>query len=573
MSVWAQTMLLWSWQSLLMVGFVLAVVRIARYQSAASRHSFWLLAVLVIAVLPAVNAIVRALPVAAPAVASIPYVTQLSTVAIEALPTAVHPSSPARDFITPSLFGFWIAGVLISAVRSFRTDRRWRRIVRSAGSVDKTGFPVPVGFSREVEAPVLVGTLRPMIVLPADIETWTNAEERSAVLLHELAHFERRDHWVSPIQAFLGAIFFFHPAVRYALRQLVLERELACDEQVLSMGTKPATYAEIILRVAEHSIPGRQSDCPAFNSPGKTLERRIEMILSYPSLATDRWRLPAIVRAAIVLSLASLLLPQRALTAEPPLIPPPTIRVAALQPLMQGISMAATTLTKEATAEPVQAQPAPAAQAVLPALSGTIADPSGAVVPGVTVTLIAASPEPSRTVTTDGAGRFTFPQTVEGQYTLQARLPGFSTVERKIVVRSGEPSVQNFSLPVKSIETVVNVRASRAAATPQNTNSPPPPLRVGGEVAQPNLITQVKPQYPAGARASGVQDFVQLQAIIGKDGTLVSLQVDPIRPGTGNPELVKAAMDAVQQWRYTPGMLNGMPIEIATTITVNFELD
>jgi hypothetical protein len=86
MNVWAQAMLLWSWQSLLMVGFVLAVVRIARYQSAASRHSFWLLAILVIAVLPAVNAIARALNVAAPAVASIPYVTQLPTVAIEALP-------------------------------------------------------------------------------------------------------------------------------------------------------------------------------------------------------------------------------------------------------------------------------------------------------------------------------------------------------------------------------------------------------------------------------------------------------------------------------------------------------
>jgi protein TonB len=95
---------------------------------------------------------------------------------------------------------------------------------------------------------------------------------------------------------------------------------------------------------------------------------------------------------------------------------------------------------------------------------------------------------------------------------------------------------------------------------------------VGGVIAQPNLISQVKPQYPAAARALGIEGFVQLQAIIGTDGVIGALQVDPNGPGTEDIEFIRAAMDAVRQWRYKPGMLNGSAIEIATTITVNFSL-
>jgi len=572
MSTWAQTMLLWSWQSLLLIGFVLAVVRIARSQSAASRHSFWLLAVLVISILPGANAIVRTLPVATPAVAPIAYIAQLPAVAVEALPDAVPSPASARDFVTPSLFALWMAGVLVSAARSLRGHQRWRRVVQSAVTVDQSTFAIPVAYSAEVQAPVLVGMLRPGIVMPANIETWTTAEERHAVLLHELAHVERRDHWIIPVQAFLGAIFFFHPAVRYALRQLVLERELACDEHVLSMGTNPSAYAEVILRVAEHSIPERQSDCPAFNSPGKILERRIEMILSYRSSTAGRWHIPAIARAAIVLALASLLLPPSAVIAETPVPPPPEIRVAAFPPLMQGMSIIASAITKEASAGHVQVTPAQSQTPTpLGTVSGMIFDPGGLVIPGVTVTLAVVPPGSSRTIVTNESGLFSFPQVAPGQYTLQTRLPGFSNTERAIVVRSGETLVQDVSLPLARLMTRMEVTAARPT-TPQNANATSSPRRIGGDIAQPNAISLVKPQYPAAAHASGTEGLVLLQAIIGKDGTIVALQVDPNGPSTGDPDLIRAAMDAVRQWRYRPGMLDGSPIEIATTITVNFSL-
>jgi TonB family protein len=96
--------------------------------------------------------------------------------------------------------------------------------------------------------------------------------------------------------------------------------------------------------------------------------------------------------------------------------------------------------------------------------------------------------------------------------------------------------------------------------------SPPaPPQRVGTDVAQANLISSVAPVYPELARAARVQDYVMLQAVIDKEGKVANLNV--IR---GHPLLNEAAIEAVKQWRYRPQLLAGQPIEVVTTITVNF---
>jgi protein TonB len=94
---------------------------------------------------------------------------------------------------------------------------------------------------------------------------------------------------------------------------------------------------------------------------------------------------------------------------------------------------------------------------------------------------------------------------------------------------------------------------------------PPAPSRIGGNVAQANLLTSVTPVYPPQARVARVKDFVILQASIDKEGKVADLNV--IR---GHPLLNEAAIEAVKQWRYRPQILNGQPIDVITTITVNF---
>jgi periplasmic protein TonB len=93
-----------------------------------------------------------------------------------------------------------------------------------------------------------------------------------------------------------------------------------------------------------------------------------------------------------------------------------------------------------------------------------------------------------------------------------------------------------------------------------------PPVRIS-HMDPGMLISSVEPKYPPLARATRVQGEVLLSAMIGKDGRIENLQVIG-----GHPMLVRAALDAVRQWRYRPTMLNGQPVEVDTTIAVKFSL-
>lgn len=96
----------------------------------------------------------------------------------------------------------------------------------------------------------------------------------------------------------------------------------------------------------------------------------------------------------------------------------------------------------------------------------------------------------------------------------------------------------------------------------------PTRIRVSQGVTQGLKVHDVMPQYPQMAKIARVQGPVVLAAVIGKDGTIQNLHVI----STASPLLNQAALEAVKQWRYRPYILNGEPVEVDTTITVNFTL-
>jgi TonB family protein len=416
---------------------------------------------------------------------------------------------------------------------------------------------------------MLAGIFRPMVLLPADIAVWADPEEQRAIVFHEVAHFERRDHLVNVFQTVIGAILFFHPAIRYALRQLALERELACDEHVLGAGAHPDAYAEALLKVAERAVAGRQSYQPAFNASGKILDMRVTMILNYRPSSLYGSRLAQVVRTAVVCGVAFLLLPERIAVPESPLSLP--VLVAAVPEM---------SFSQETT--PPAPSTAMVAQAVVPgvlpgqvqtgSVSGTVFDRSGAVVPGVTVRLASPVDGSTQTTVTNERGAYAFPRVNVGQYNFEARLPGFVIHSRAMFVQT-TPAVHDVVLYL-AFATVVEVSVAAPQASPAPVAAAAPsqtPIRVGGVIAAPELINQLKPVYPPGAYAKRAQDSVQLDAVIGTDGTVKSLLMNPSQGGS-NLELIQAAMDAVKQWRYRPALLNGAPIEIPITITVNFTM-
>jgi protein TonB len=115
----------------------------------------------------------------------------------------------------------------------------------------------------------------------------------------------------------------------------------------------------------------------------------------------------------------------------------------------------------------------------------------------------------------------------------------------------------------------VSLPSAPTAKPPAQAAPKPPagPVHIGGDVEAAKLIYAPHPTYPQIAISTRSQGTVHLEAIIAADGKIRNLRLL-----SGPPLLVRAALDAVQQWKYQPTLLNGMPVEVVTEIEVNFTL-
>ena len=95
----------------------------------------------------------------------------------------------------------------------------------------------------------------------------------------------------------------------------------------------------------------------------------------------------------------------------------------------------------------------------------------------------------------------------------------------------------------------------------------PTRIKLGGQVLAAKLISQPQPEYPPLARETHIEGRVVLHVIISVDGAMKEVTVE-----SGHPLLVQSALDAVRQWRYKPTLLNGKPVEVDGTVTVDFKL-
>src|SRR2546423_2934768 len=107
----------------------------------------------------------------------------------------------------------------------------------------------------------------------------------------------------------------------------------------------------------------------------------------------------------------------------------------------------------------------------------------------------------------------------------------------------------------------------RALPLPTPASRRTGPVKVSSGVSSGFLLHEVRPAYPPIAIATRTQGAVVLAAVIDRNGTIEKLRVV-----SGHPMLLRAAIDAVSQWRYRPYLLNGEPVEVETQITVNFVL-
>ncbi len=188
---------------------------------------------------------------------------------------------------------FWFF-VLIYKAASIRRDLRQVQIISNKGchpvsheqlerfrnlciklGVDR---PVKLMESALVKVPVVLGHLKPMILVPAGLLAKLPCDEIEAILLHELAHVKRNDYLVNLIQRITEAIFFFNPALLWISQQMRIEREHCCDDTAISVSGNKAGYVQALISCKEF-MSGQQFYAPAFYSKKHLLVARVSRIV------------------------------------------------------------------------------------------------------------------------------------------------------------------------------------------------------------------------------------------------------------------------------------------------------
>ena len=456
-------------------------------------------------------------------------------------PIATPPALPA-DAPTPSALPdrqwaqwssiAWLAGLVVLTARLLAglaglrrvraratpvADERLVPMLRAAKAELRVTRPVRLLFD---DAPVGTwGVWRPCIVVPAAAAAWDDERVR-AVLAHELAHVQRFDWPVQLAAEALCAAFWFNPLAWLVARRLREEGERACDDVVLGTGLVDHDYATHLFDIARAARgPVLRAAMPMARL--SSLEGRIAAMLN-----------PALDRR----------------------VPSRVFRVAAAALLLLAASAGTVRLTAQ------QAGPAP--------LQGTVYDSSGAVLPGVEMALVNEQGVKWSTPT-DAGGRFEFAPVGAGKYVLEATVPGFRPFRQDVVLEREKDWKKAITLQVGELQETITVTARR----PTQLAPPPAPsagvVRVGGNIKQPTKVFHVAPVYPASMQAAGLEGVVKLDVLIATDGNVASVRVASAQV---HPAFAASAATAVKQWKFTPTLLNGQPVEVEMTASISFSL-
>jgi len=189
----------------------------------------------------------------------------------------VHPSLQFNEWIALAIIGVWVCGVLGVLLIRFRGWLRIRRALRESKPVHIANV-VPVFSAPGLLEPGVVGFFRPVLLLPESLLKNLMPSHLQAVLAHEMSHVRRRDNLTAAMHMIVETIFWFYPLVWWIGSRLLEERESACDEAVLELGTEPHEYADAILTVCK-SYMDSPLKCVA-GIAGPDLKKRLKAILA-----------------------------------------------------------------------------------------------------------------------------------------------------------------------------------------------------------------------------------------------------------------------------------------------------
>jgi TonB family protein len=569
-------------QATLILAFAYLAAKALRRRSSAEHHVLWAAALGAAALLPVLSVLLATWqPTWARAVAEVfPTIVRTASPGVSAYgaDVVVHAGSleDAGSPLVRAVAIIWVLGasltlaaLLAGALRLSRlaklahrmTQRSWQRLTTEVSHDLKIRRPVSLLHSPAVPVPMTWGLRRPRVVLPLDAEQWPD-DRRRAVLAHELAHVRRRDWLVQILAAVVCAVYWFHPLFWFAYRRLRDESEHACDDVVVNLGVDARDYAAHLLHIVRAArtdarTNGRNSDrawrsalAMARSSP---LEQRFAALLG---AARNRRAVSGRgVAAATALTVASVI-PLAALGLAPIVGATIQVQTARLPPALDVLKTSA------------DAQPMPAVSRVrtvdVSTAEGAIAAPD--VVEYTTPPLYS-----------DEARR----RLVEGIVTIEARISmdgqittprvvrglGFGLDQNALVAlrqwqfRPGTQGGRPVDMTVE-IDIEFNLRNEALNELIANDMA----TRVGPDVTAPRIIRRVNvaPVQDAGVRRPA--STVVLDVVLLEDGRPKIVRI--LRSLT--PQLDERAIDAFEQWRFSPALKAGRPVKVRLQADITF---
>ncbi len=484
--------------------------------SAAMRHLVWVLALASLLVLP----LFKSMPPTwrAARVVNVPVVEV--RIPSESASAVAHRRTATGDGLPVAAFIIWLAGAVVCLARWGHGAARVASMRRNAVALSdadatqevarQAGLRGDIQLLRSPEEIIpLAAGIRHPYVLLPASASQWSGDRLRVVLLHEHAHIRRRDSLAQALAELARCLYWFHPLVWLAVRRLRVERERACDDLVLLAGTGASDYASHLLHLAQSLQSAEPS--PAVSMAGAHLETRVRAILNPHLNRRVMSRASAVVACVVA---ACLVLP-----------------LAAMRPQASNVGV----------------------------VTGTVYDPAGARVPDAVI--LASGSAGELKTTTDQEGKFSIgPLTGPGSWQINVQAPGFAPYVQRV-----DTDHLEVTLNIAQIQFRAVVHGKGTSAVPAG----PQRVRVGGNMVPAKLVYKVDPEYPADMQSRGIEGNVVLRAVISMEGTILSLT----SVSSPAPALTEAALKAVREWRYQPSLLNGEPIETATTITVNFTLE
>jgi len=403
-----------------------------------------------------------------------------------------RPVSPQLPMI------LWIAGVVAMLGRVVLGHWRVRSLFGAAERIDDPlvgETAARIGFGRAVilkrstatDVPLSYGLIRATVLLPGESIHWS-AERRRIVLAHEMIHARRLDSlWGLMAQCAL-AVNWFNPLAWLAVRQFRKEQERSCDDAVVLAGIASTLYAAHLVDLARSiAIPE-----PALGMAERfDLEGRVHALLDP---ARRRGAVSRKLCGAMFLAALALIVPLAAVRAQSSAVK--QIETEA-KPVESKKQVAIVAIHKPVRRAAVHEQPASheEPQSASPSiLQGAVYDPSGAVVPGATITLKNTASSNEEAAVADDAGSYKLQGLPPGEYVVKVRKRGFATYQNVMTLEAGAPATVNVHLALGDGEESMMITAKRPDSAAVSSAAPQR-IRIGGMVQAFNLIRKVTPMY------------------------------------------------------------------------------